>query len=162
MESTISSQDVCSIFQQQCDIANQLLQALTQEFIALSGNDLQGLETSIAAKQHLMNKLEELSHNIVAMASQYSTTPKEGMAIFLKRKDPQGTWGLEGLWCQVEKLLSQCRQKNATNGKIISLNHRHIQQALEILRHGDQGSQACYSPTGAGQAPAPSRILGKV
>ena len=162
MESTITSQDVHSVLQQQCDIAQKLLQALMQEFTALSGNDLQGLETSIAAKQQLMDKLEGLSQKIVAMASQYSTTPKEGMAIFLRRKDPQGTWDLEGLWRQVEELLSQCRQKNATNGKIISLNYRHIQQALEILRHGDQGSQACYSPTGAGQAPAPSRILGKV
>ena len=162
MESTISSQDVRKILQQQCDIGHKLLQALTQEFAALSGNDLQGLETSVAAKQKLMNKLEELSLNIVAMASQHSTTPKKGMELFLKRKDPQGAWGLESLWCQVEKLLSQCRQMNATNGKIISLNHRHIQQALEILRHGDQGSQTCYGPTGTGQAPAPSRILGKV
>jgi len=162
MESTISSQDVRNMLQQQCDIGHKLLEALTQEFAALSGNDLQGLETSIAAKQRLMDKLEELSHDIVAMVSQYPTTPKESMAIFLKRKDPQGAWGLEALWGQVEKLLSQCRQKNATNGKIISLNHRHIQQALEILRHGDQGSQTCYGPTGTGQAPAPSRILGKV
>ena len=162
MESSISSQDLRNILQQQCDIGHKLLRALTQEFAALSGNDLQGLETSIAAKQQLMNKLEELSLKIVAVASQYSSTPKESMAIFLKRKDPQGAWGLESLWCQLEKLLSQCRQKNATNGKIISLNHRHIQQALEILRHGDQGSQTCYGPTGTGQAPAPSRILGKV
>jgi len=162
MNSTISSQDVRNILQQQCDIGHELLQTLTQEFAALSGNDLQGLETSIAAKQHLVEKLEELSQNIVTMASQYSTSPKESMAIFFKRKDPHGAWGLEDLWCQVEILLSQCRQKNATNGKIISLNHRHIQQALEILRHGDRGSQSCYGPTGTGQAPAPSRILGKV
>ena len=162
MESTISSQDVRSILQQQCDIARALLQALEQEFTALSGNDLQGLETSIAAKQQLMERLEELSQDIVAMASQYPTTTKESMARFLKHKDPQGAWGLESLWHQLEKLLSRCHQKNATNGKIISLNHRHIQQALEILRHGDQGSQACYSPAGTGRAPAPSRILGKV
>jgi len=135
---------------------------LEQEYTALNGNDLQGLETSIAVKQRLMDRLEELSRDIAAITSQYPTTTKEGVAIFLKRKDPQGTWGLESLWLQVRKLLSQCRQNNATNGKIISLNHRRIQQALEILRLGDPDSQTCYSPTGAGQAPASSRILGKV
>ncbi len=162
MDSTISSQDIRSILQHQHDIAHKLLQTLEQEYTALNGNDLQGLETSIAVKQQLMDRLEEISRDIVEIAPQYPATTKEGMAIFLKHKDPQGTWGLETLWLQVRKLLSQCRQNNATNGKIISLNHRRIQQALEILRHGDPNSQTCYSPTGAGQAPAPSRILGKV
>lgn len=161
MKSTISPQEVLSILQQQCHIAHKLLQVLTQEFTALSGNDLQGFETTLAAKQQFMEQLEELSQDFLAAARQHSTGKKDGIAILLRHKDPQGTWGLEPLWQQVDKLLSQCRQKNSINGKIIFLNHRRVQQALEILCQGGQGSQACYSPTGAGQSPVSSRILGK-
>ena len=162
MKSTLSPQEIRSILQQQSDIADKLLGILTREFTALGGKDLQGFETILAAKQQSMEQLEELSRDILAMTRQHTTGKKDDIAKFLRHVDPQGTWGLEALWEQVDTLLHQCRQKNSTNGKIISLNHRHIQQALEILRHGGQASQACYGPTGAGQSAVSSRILGRV
>jgi flagellar biosynthesis/type III secretory pathway chaperone len=163
MQSTISPQAIRGILQEQCDIAHKLLQTLTQEFAALSGNDLPSLETTLAAKQQFMNQLERLSQDFLATARLHPTGKKDDIAICLQHKDPQGAWGLVPLWRQLDSLLSQCRNKNNTNGKIISLNYRHAQQALEILRHGVQGSQqACYSPTGASQSPVTSRILGKV
>lgn len=162
MNSIITAQGLRELLQQQRDIASQLLQVLSQEFAALSGNDLQELETTLAAKQELMQQLEERSRNFLAWANQAAAGNKKLINKFLKDKDPQGTWELTALWRQVDELLSQCRHKNSTNGKIISLSHRHVQQALEILRCGGQDSQPCYSPTGAGQSSAASRILGKV
>jgi flagellar biosynthesis/type III secretory pathway chaperone len=151
------------MLQQQYDITHKLLQALSQEFAALSGNDLQGLETSLADKQRLMKELEGLSQHFLAVACPSSPAcEKDGISKFLQQKDPQGTWRLTTMWRQLEQLLAQCRHKNSTNGKIISLSHRHIQQALAILRSGGQGSEPCYSPTGASQSPISSRILGKV
>jgi len=162
MKSTISPQQIRDILQQQCDITHKLLQVLSQEFAALSGNDLQGLETSLADKQQLMKQLEGLSQDVLAAACPSPEGEKDGISKFLQQKDPQGTWRLATMWQQLEQLLTQCRHKNSTNGKIISLSHRHIQQALAILRSGGQGSEPCYSPTGASQSPVSSRILGKV
>ena len=105
-----------------------------------------------------MQQLEELSQDFPATVTQPSAGKKNGISEFLQRKDPQGTWGLVTMWQQVDQLLAQCRHKNSTNGKIISLSHRHVQQALAILRCGEQGS----SPSGASQPPVASRILGKV
>jgi flagellar biosynthesis/type III secretory pathway chaperone len=157
-----SPQEIRSVLQEQCDIGHELLQILSREHTELSGNDLPGLETTLAAKQRFMDRFEELSRDFTAMVRQYSTDKKDGIAKFLQHKDPQGEWGLEPLWRQVGELLAECRRKNSTNGKIIFLNHRHIQRALEILRHGEQTSAACYNPGGASQSSAPSRILGKV
>jgi flagellar biosynthesis/type III secretory pathway chaperone len=162
MKSNISTQEIRDILQRQYDITHKLLQVLSQEFAALSGNDLQGLETSLAAKQQLMQQLEELSQDFPGTASQLSAGKKNGIPEFLQRKDPQGTWGLVTIWQQVDQLLAQCRHKNSTNGKIISLSHRHVQQALAILRYGGQGSEPCYTPSGASQSSVSSRILGKV
>ena len=162
MVSTMHPQEIHSILEQQQEISQELLQLLTQEFSALSGNDLQAIETTLAAKQLLMERLDEISREFLAVASLHAPDKKDGIAIFLRHEDPQGSWGLVPLWQQIDKLLSQCHQKNSINGKIISLNQRHNQQALEILRHGGQESQACYSSTGACQSSASSRILGKV
>ena len=162
MVSTISPQEIRDILEQQREIAQGLLQLLIQEFAALSGNDLQAIETTLAAKQVLMEQLDKLSREFLEVAGRHSPGNKDGVTFFLRHEDPQGTWGLAPLWQQIDKLLSQCRQKNSTNGKIISLNHRRIQQALEILRYGGQGSETCYSSSGACQSSASSRILGKV
>ena len=162
MEPNVSPKEIRDIFIQQRDIAHSLGQLLTQEHTAISGKNLQGIESTLAAKQQLMEGLEAFSRELLARISQYSPDKKVGVVVFLRRLDPQGTWGLESLWQQINELLSQCRQKNSTNGKIISLNHRHIQQALEILRGEVQNPQACYSSTGTHQAPVSSRILGKI
>ena len=162
MESTTPPQEIHSILEQQHEIAQKLLRLLAAEFIALSGNDLQGIETNVAAKQHLIEQLEDLTGMLLMTKSQYASANNGSIERFLRDHDPHGLWGLVPLWLQIDALLSQCRQKNSTNGKIISLNHRHIQQALEILRHGGQDPQACYSSTGNRQSTASSRILGKV
>ena len=162
MHSDISPRELRGILQEQCEIGHELLQILNREYAELSGNDLPGLETTLAAKQNLIDRFEGLSLDLMARARQYSNNKKDGIAGFLQHEDPQGIWGLESLWRQVSKLLSECRQRNGTNGKVILLNQRHIQSALEILRHGEQDPAACYSPSGAGQPPAPSRVLGKV
>lgn len=158
---TITPQQLRSLLQQQRDTTHKLLQILAEEHAALSGNDLQDLETILAAKQQFMAQLEASSQEYLELSGRLSASPKTGITILLKQCDPQGAWGLEPLWRQVEKLLSQCRQKNNVNGKIITLSHRHIQRALEILRHGELGAEPCYSPTGTRPSAAFSRTLGK-
>ena len=155
-------QEIRDILVQQREIARSLIHLLDREFAALSGNDLQGIEKTLADKQQVMDRLEGLSRELMAKTKQDSPGKRDRIVTILRHLDPRQTWGLETLWQQTSELISQCRHKNGTNGKIISLNHRHIQQALEILRHGGQSSQACYSPAGTRQTPVSSRILGKV
>ena len=158
---SVTPQQFHSLLQQQRYTSHKLLEILDQEHTALSGNDLQGIETILAAKERCMSQLERLSREFLEMTPHFPGQ-KNAMAAYLRSIDPQGAWGLEPLWQQIEKLLSQCRQKNNINGKIISLCRRHVQQALSILLQGGQGSEACYSPTGVSQSAASSRILGKV
>ena len=162
MHSTISPQEIRSLLEQQYDIACKLKLILNQEFTQLSDNDLLGLETSLAAKQKIVDMLEAISWNFLSAVQQYSPDTKDGIAKFLRHKDPENKFGLEALWQQIEELLSECRLKNSTNGKIIYLNHRKVQRALEILRTGGQNSETSYDLSGANQSSTPSRILGKV
>jgi flagellar biosynthesis/type III secretory pathway chaperone len=162
MELTASPQEIRGILQKQRDISQNLLQVLDEEYVFLCGKDTQGLETTLAAKRQSLTQIEELSQNFLAAVHRHSKDKKEAVTAFLQHLDPQGAWDLESLWREVETLLSLCRQKNCTNGKVISLNQRHFHQALEILRQGGQDAPPCYSPSGAGQSPVSSRILGKV
>jgi len=162
MNVAISPEIIRGELQQQYDVANMLLRILEQEYIALSGNDLHSLETFLAGKQHCMEKLENISQAFLAKTVQFSLDQKPGIGAFLAQCDPQSKWNLESLWQQVEQSISQCRQKNNINGKIISLNYRHTQRALAILRHGGQVSESCYTPSGTSQPANSSRILGKV
>lgn len=159
---TNSPQQLRGLLEQQRDASRKLLQILIQEHAILSGNDLQELETILAAKQQHMAQLEALSQEYLELTRRLSPDHKGGIAASLRHCDPQGAWGLESLWRDVEDLLSQCRDKNNTNGKIIALSHRHIQQALAILRNGEPGGEPCYNPTGNRPSVANSRTLGKV
>jgi len=159
---TNSPQRLRALLDQQRDVSRELLQILAREHAALSGNDLQGLETILAVKQQNMDQLEALSRQFMELTRRHSPPHKDGMIASLRHCDPQGTWGLETLWRELEGLLTQCRDKNNTNGKIIALSHRQVQQALAILRNGELAGDSCYSPTGNRPAAASSRTLGKV
>jgi flagella synthesis protein FlgN len=159
---TTSPQQLRSLLHEQRDIAHQLSQILAQEHEAISGNNLQDLETILAAKQQCMALLEAGSQEFLRLVHRQSPSHKIDMTAALHDYDPQGMMDLVSLWRQVEKLLSQCRRSNSVNGKIINLNQRHIQQALTILRNGELGSESCYSPTGARPSVTSSRTLGKV
>ena len=162
MHATISPQEIRSLLEQQYDIAYRLKSILNQEFTQLSDNDLPGLETTLAAKQKMVDMLEAISRNFLVAVHQHSSDTKDGIANFLRHNDPEKKFGLEALWLQIEELLSECRLKNSTNGKIIYLNHRQVQRALDILRTGGQSSETSYDLSGTNQSSAPSRILGKV
>jgi flagella synthesis protein FlgN len=157
-----SPQQLRSLLHEQRDYAHQLSQILAQEHEAISGNNLQDLETILAAKQQCMAQLESGSQDFLRLVHGQSPSNKLDMTATLRHYDPQGAMGLVSLWQQVEKLLSQCQRNNSINGKIINLNQRHIQQALTILRNGELGSESCYSPTGARPSVTSSRTLGKV
>ena len=133
MLSTVTPRQIHDNLVEQCDIARELHQLLEQESFTLGGNALPDLETILAAKQDLTNRFEEVSRAFLAAVRQYSTDEKNGIALFLQHLDPQGTWSLESLWQQAKKWLFQCRQQNSTNGKIISISHRQVQQAVVIL-----------------------------
>lgn len=161
MQATISPQKIRSLLEEQYNIACKLKLILNQEFIQLSDNDLPGLETNLAAKQETVDMLEAISRDFLATVHQHSPDTKDGIANFLRHQDPESEFGLEALWQQIEEVLSECRLKNSTNGKIIYLNHRQVQRALDILRTGTS-SETSYGISGANHPSAPSRILGKV
>lgn len=159
---TQAPQQLHDLLQRQRDTARQLWQILDREHTALTGNDLQGLETILAAKQECMARLEAASREYLALSRRQSPSPEAGIDATLRHNDPQDRWGLAALWRQLEELITQCRDKNSANGKIIALNHRHVQQALTILRSGEPGSEPCYDPGGGRPSGAGSRTLGKV
>ena len=90
---TISPQELRALLQQQRDTAQKLLQVLAQEHEVISGKDLHGLETILAAKEQYIAQLEASSQEYLAAARQHSTSPKSGMIALLKQRDPQGTLG---------------------------------------------------------------------
>jgi flagellar biosynthesis/type III secretory pathway chaperone len=162
MQATILPQEIRSILEEQYNIAYKLRITLNQEYKQLSDNDLPGLEISLEAKQKMIDMLEAISRNFLAAVHQHFPDTKDAITKFLRHKDPENKFGLEAIWQQIEEQLSACRQKNSTNGKIIYLNHRQFQRALEILRTGCQSSETSYDLSGANHSSAPSRILGKV
>ena len=162
MESTYSVQGILDNLNKQLEISQGLLRILDEEFEALSGNDLPRFETILAAKQNVMDRLETCSLVLLNLASQQDPNKSINLGKFLKQADPEGIWGLAPIWQQLAKLLADCRRKNSINGKIIALNHRHFQKALEILRHGGHNPQVCYGPAGMSQSASSPRFLGKV
>lgn len=151
-----------SLLQRQYDSARLMLRILDQEHAAISGNRLQDMEQLLAAKQQSIADLESLSEAFLVLVLGPSRAKGNVVAETLRHYDPMGTRGLESLWREVELLLTQCRDKNNINGKIIALGQRRIQQALSILRGDELNAESCYGATGSRAAIGASRTIGKV
>ena len=109
----ISPQRLHALLQRQHDAAQRLLRLLTEEHAAITGNNLQDMESILAAKQQSLMELETTSLECAQVANN-----KTALIRIIRQSDPHGSLGLESIWRRIETLLRQCQGKNSVNGKI--------------------------------------------
>jgi len=121
-----------SAAEQAANLAEQLLELLEIEALALAEQDLQRLQALPDKKQVLLDSLEQQQ---ARLANGYA----EPVA-------------------KLRRLLEQCQAANARNGRVIHNQQASTQSLLSILRGGEV-QPATYAPFG-NRSSAPSLTLG--
>lgn len=122
---------------------------LQQEREALARMDQHALDELISRKQMLCEHLSCLAQERLA---QTGADAEAG----LLRLEPQ----LEEDWQKLLQLARQARELNQINGAIIEARLQHNQQAMALLKVGDDVS-ATYDAAGVSRAAGAARHLGK-
>jgi flagellar biosynthesis/type III secretory pathway chaperone len=141
---------VTRLLERQLACVAALLDALRQEQTALTRNDVDGLETAVAAKHRHLSQLDLLSRQIDGVLE--STGIRDMDASLGARRDTAA----EGAWKKLRRALGECRLQNQINGSLIEQNHRRARAAWYLLT-GQNGGNDTYRPDGA--APPPARLF---
>ena len=144
--------------QQMQETGEELLAALESERVAMRDADLEALESATARKVVLMDTLERMHREELALAADGPQAEKPGSV--------QGTVG----WCdndgrlsdsrvRMREVLERCEGYNRQNGILLQHRMGYVRRALDALRQV-QSDLVTYGP-GSSAGSAGSRIIGR-
>lgn len=136
-----------------------LLQCLEDERTALAARNMDQVEQVTQRKIDLTRELEQLEQQRATLVTDLGySNDLDGMAHCMGSQPNRQQ--LELLWRQVLDNLQACRDGNLTNGGILELGRKQVEQALTILR-GQQNATRLYDPEGGSRPTFGNRELGK-
>lgn len=147
MQCSDGSGNVLQLLEQQHACATILLDTLRREQIALTRNDIVGLETVVTAKHRHLNQLEMLSRQTDTALKSAGPHDRPNAVV-------------EDIWQKLRQLLGECQLQNQINGGLIEQGRRRVQQALSLLTGRDTENTA-YRPDGVKNASSLVRLYAR-
>lgn len=118
------------------DSAQQLLELINAEYQALGQRDLQRLQEILANKLPLLSLLDQHSAaRSKLLREQQLSADRAGLQAMAARS-PEGET-LLARSDELNQLLSNCRDANQRNGRVIRANQASLTSVLGILRGGE-------------------------
>jgi len=141
------------------ECAQALLVTLEHEYDVLTGSDSEEIEQATARKQQQMIEMTALlAHRDHFLKQQGLAPGKAGTEELIGRASENSV--VVGNWQTLQKVASKLRRRNETNGGIIAMGQRHVQQALNIVT-GHTGESNTYGREGNQQARRSPQTLAK-
>lgn len=147
MQRSDGTGNVLQLLEQQHACATILLDTLRREQIALTRNDIVGLETVVSAKHRHLNQLEMLSRQAGGTLKSAGLYDHPDAAV-------------EDVWRKLRQLLGECQLQNQINGGLIEQGRCRVQQALNLLT-GQDTESTVYRPDGARDATSLERLYAR-
>ena len=132
-------------FEQDAQLANELLATIRREQAALVKADIDAIEALLDEKSDVLQRMNVVVLNrYEALATNGFQPNEEGMAEWLKR---QAKPTLNAAWINFKKTLIQAKELNRLNGLLINKHFTLNQQLLNHL-HGNTGLNDVYGRNG--------------
>ena len=119
------------LLDREIELASVLRAALAAEKTALTGDSPQAVEQSAAEKVRVLDALEKLEKERVALCE---SPANSGIAATVVER-----------WRKLMELMAGCRNANEVNGHIIHVRQHQIRQLIDIVRGGPS---ITYDPQG--------------
>lgn len=113
-----------------------MLDALYEEYRALSSQDVGVFERAVLNKQEQVKALEEIQSHLVALEPMLNGRFSKNNIESYIRKMPasQERLQLERLWSKLQETTTNCSKQNIINNRIIDASSTQLRRALSILR----------------------------
>ncbi|MDH0648946.1 flagellar protein FlgN [Pseudomonas sp. GD03858] len=139
--------------------AQELLELLQNEAIALHGRDMAALEQILARKQSLIILLEQQGTRRSQLLQSLGLSADRAGAQALAAQSSSGDAIMSRLDA-LGQIMDACQQVNATNGRIIQVQQQATANQIRILQGGD--SPSLYDARGGTSPMAKPRALSQV
>ncbi|GGU65916.1 flagellar synthesis chaperone protein FlgN [Pseudomonas laurentiana] len=139
--------------------AQQLLELLQTELIALHGRDMQLLENILARKQSLVVLLDQQGRRRSQALANLGLSPDRSGFETLASQSSLGKQMMEKLE-ELAKIMAQCQAANEINGRSIQIQQATTDNQIRILMGGE--SPSLYDSRGATSPLAKPRTLSQV
>ena len=127
---------------------NQLLNALLNEYDALSTNNIKLIENIAKEKIILMEQLEDLDkEKKILLEKSGLDISSSSIEEFISKSSSPRAPIMKNIWEKISTLTKECEKQNNINGIVIESNKKHTENALSILQ-GKQQDTELYSEKG--------------
>ncbi len=137
------------LLQQDLDTTAAFLSVLNEEYEVLQANDPDRLDATIAAKQAMINEMNQNNdeRNILFKQANIEFN-NDGIRRMISLCSPDSRLELTHLWQQLEIELQACQEQNAINGAVIAAGHQYTQQLLAIITGQQHNGNEVYGKNG--------------
>jgi len=123
-------------FEEDARLVNQLLDLLKREQINLIKHNIDEIETLVAIKADLLQKINHVAKNrYAALAAKGFESNENGMVSWIHQQSNTAT--IEA-WHQFQSILVQAKEINRLNGVLIAKHFNRNQQMLNTLQNAFQ------------------------
>lgn len=133
-------QVLADVIARQLDAAHSLLATLERERTALTALDAEAIDAAGTAKLAQLREIEALESDRTTLLEMYDVEPESFTGL-------DGSGDLATAWQRLLQLLKRCRLLNESNGALVALQRRQVQQALTLLS-GAAPEAEIYGPDG--------------
>lgn len=142
-----------SLIQTEIDQLQVLFNLMINEKESIENNQIDALDEITRNKQVVLDSIEVASRkrSEFLLAAAQAATEQERLLKFLESCPAPDRNILEGKFNALEIILNQCKEQNNINAMIISMNQRHIERNMNILKGIDDNSMT-YTNKGTTQA----------
>lgn len=155
MEAAAAARELEALLAAMLAASRSLREAVAGERKALEARDPALLEQAANEKLAHSARLEQLERGREAMCRRSGAG---GMAGMLAWCDATGR--IAHVWSELRETLEACRAANEANGRLLVFQHRHVEQALRVLR-GQSEEPEAYDPQGRASHVSTRRAIAK-
>jgi flagellar biosynthesis/type III secretory pathway chaperone len=160
-------QQLSELIDEQTAAAGQLLEILTAEKSALTGNEVQVLQDLDARKRAQLSRTEHLEQNRRQLCRTLGIGAERGaMDYLINDLAAAGHHALQGAlrtgWQRLKELMVACRDANEVNGLVAQFKQRQLLHLLGLMRGGSPGTLTYQSTGTTAQAGVSSRAIVEV
>lgn len=131
-----------SLIQAELEQLKALYELLLAEKACIESNQIDDLNEVTSKKQIVLDNIEIASRqrSEFLLAAVQAVTEKERLVKFIETSPAMDQESLQNQFNKLEEALMECKEQNNVNAMVISMNQRHIERNMNILKGIDNNS----------------------
>jgi flagellar biosynthesis/type III secretory pathway chaperone len=148
---TSDTQSFVNLLNNELELLQSLHTVMLEEQQCVEKNEVEQLIPIAQHKHEILERVEQASRHRdqFLIGNVQASTPLERMQLFIEQSSDSRQLGKQ--MQALQDMLKQCHEQNEVNAMIISMNQRHVERNLNIMK-GIDNSSMTYNSRGTTEA----------